>query len=99
MQFRNNETAQRFEAVIEDRVVGFAEYRPAGQHLMFTHTEVNEALEGQGVGGALVRYSLEDARARGVGVVPMCPFYVTYLKRHPEYQNLVPEAHRHVFGL
>ena len=44
MQFRNNETAQRFEAVIEDRVVGFAEYRPAGQHLMFTHTEVNEAL-------------------------------------------------------
>jgi hypothetical protein len=53
------------------------------------HTEVEEAVEGTGVGSQLVREALDDFRARGLGVVPVCPFVSAYLRRHPEYADVV----------
>jgi len=53
------------------------------------HTEVDEAVEGTGVGSQLVRVALDDLRVRGVGLVPVCPFVAAYLRRHPEYGDLV----------
>lgn len=53
------------------------------------HTEVPEALEGRGIAGRIVRFALDDVRARGLKAVPRCPYVAGYISRHPEYQDLV----------
>ena len=55
----------------------------------FRHTEVDPSFEGQGLGSALARGALDDARARGLQVKALCPFIASYLKRHTEYQDIV----------
>lgn len=82
----------RYEARVDGVPAGFAEYRDDGDERVFTHTEVT--LEGRGVGGALARAALDDVRARGLRAVPMCPFIAAWIRRHPEYGDLVPDAHR-----
>jgi uncharacterized protein len=57
--------------------------------LYLTHTEVPEALEGQGIGSRLVKGVLDQARAGGEKVAPWCPFVRAYIDRHPEYADLV----------
>ncbi len=64
-------------------------YRQEGGVLSFTHTEVPEALEGQGIGGRLVAGALEDVRRRGMTIVPLCSFVRHYVETHPEVQDLV----------
>ena len=66
---------------------------------MFTHTEVPEAREGQGVGTALIRAALASARARGLTVIPICPFFAAYMRKHAEEQDLLDTAWRRRFGL
>jgi hypothetical protein len=86
----------RFEIRVDGRLAGFAEYRtkPDGAHpglLVFTHTEIDDAFEGRGLGSALVRAALDTARDRRVPVRPDCPFVRAYVARHPdEYLDLVP---------
>jgi predicted GNAT family acetyltransferase len=73
-------------------VAGFAAYRLRGEPtsiVVFTHTEVDPAYEGKGVGSALARAALDDVRARGLGVVAICPFISAYIRRHPEYADLL----------
>ncbi len=84
----NNEAEGRFEAEARGRRA-VAEYTLAGGRIIFTHTEVPPALEGQGVAGKLVRTALEHARAEGLAVWPLCPFVRSYIQRRPEYQDLV----------
>jgi uncharacterized protein len=76
----------RFEAVDESGVVaGFAAYRREGDRVVFTHTEVDDAFEGRGVGSVLVRTTLDAVREEGLRVVAECPFVRSYVERHPEY--------------
>ena len=84
---RDNEEAGRFEAHV-DGAVAIADYRLEGEHVLFTHTEVPPALEGQGVGSALIRAALESVRRRGLKVVPLCSFVAAYMQRHPETREL-----------
>lgn len=67
----------------------FLTYSLTDGSLYLLHTEVPEALEGRGLGGELVRSALEHARAEGLRVVPFCPFAAAYIRRHPEYGDLV----------
>ena len=53
------------------------------------HTEVEPAYEGQGLAGTLVEGALQDLRERGLRVIPVCPFVRSWLRRHPEYADLV----------
>ncbi len=85
---RDNPAAHRYEADV-DGELAVAYYRLAGSTITFTHTEVPERLEGRGIGGALASFVLDDARARGLKVIPRCPFIKAYIDRHPEYQSLV----------
>jgi len=87
---QDNPARSRYEALAESGVVaGFSEYRKRDGVLVFTHTEVDDAFEGQGVGSALARGALDQARTLGLPVRPLCPFIKAYIDSHPEYQDLV----------
>ena len=53
------------------------------------HTEVPDAVSGKGFGSELARGLLEKIRERGEKVVPRCPFLAAYIRKHPEFQDLV----------
>jgi predicted GNAT family acetyltransferase len=96
---RDNPERHRFETDLGDGTFAIAEYTlPAGK-IMFTHTEVPPAHEGQGIGSALIRFALAAARERGLQVIPICPFFAAYIKRHEEVQDLLDPAYRKVLGL
>ena len=91
--------AHRFEVRVDGVVAGYAEYRRRGGSVAFTHTVVDEAFEGRGLGSVLARGALDAVRAEGSAVLPFCPFIRSWIQRHPEYADLVPEARRAAFGL
>lgn len=86
----DNEAAHRYEARTPDgQVAGILAYLPRDGYRVLVHTEVKQEYDGQGVGSGLVRQVLDGLRAGGETMVPQCPFVATYLRRHPEYQDLV----------
>lgn len=84
----NNEAEQQFETTVDGHR-GVLTYSESDGKLYLLHTGVDEALEGRGVGGDLVRFAAEYARERKLGVVPFCPFARHWLHRHAEYADLV----------
>jgi uncharacterized protein len=82
-------SAGRYEAFLDGRLAGVAEYRLAPGVITFVHTEVDPAFEGRGVGGRLATWALDDVRGRGLAVRPRCPFIAAFIRRHPEYADLV----------
>lgn len=89
----------RFIATIDGEGAGFIVYRLRPALIALIHTEVEERFEGHGVGGALARFALDQARDQGLAVLPFCPFVNDWMKRHPEYVDLVPPAYRANFDL
>lgn len=80
----------RYEARDGQTLAGLAAYLLTHNDLIvFTHTEVEAGFEGKGVGSRIARFALDDARARGLGVVPLCPFIKGWIERHPDYADLV----------
>ena len=89
VQFRRCDERSRYEAVLSDEVIGVADFRDDGTTVVLPHVEVQPAHEGQGVAGGLTRFALDDLRAAGRRVVPICPYVVSWLRAHPEYGDLV----------
>jgi uncharacterized protein len=81
--------AQRYELMAEDERIGFVTYRLGDDVIAFLHAEINPAHERQGWGSRLVAGALDDARARGLKVRPVCPFVAAYIERHPDYRDLL----------
>jgi predicted GNAT family acetyltransferase len=96
---KDNAEAERFEIAVEGEVAGFAQYRKRPQLIAFVHTEIEPKFGGQGLASRLIGSGLDAARADGLAVLPFCPFVNAYIKKHPEYADLVPEAYRARFGL
>ncbi|MEU9330897.1 GNAT family N-acetyltransferase [Streptomyces canus] len=86
--------AKRYEARVDaqPRVAGVAEYIRTTELVAFVHTEVAPEYEGRGVGSALVRTALDEARASGLRVLATCPFFAGWIARHPEYQDLLYQS-------
>ena len=84
----NNEAEQQFELEVEGHKA-LAAYRMQDGKMAFTHTEVPEALEGQGVGTRLVAGALEQVRGQGLKVVPLCSFVRHYIETHEDAQDLL----------
>ncbi|MEM7115621.1 MAG: GNAT family N-acetyltransferase [Chloroflexota bacterium] len=84
----NNADRKRYEITIDGQVA-YLEYIPAGQNIVLSHTEVPVKLEGQGIGGQLVRHVLETLKSNGQQAIVTCPFAISYIRRHPEYLEVV----------
>lgn len=90
VQLVDDREARRFRLLVAGDEVGFVEYDPVGsESILVKHTEVNPGREGKGFGAELVRRVLDDIRSRGLTVIPICPYALNYLRRHPEYRDLV----------
>ena len=87
MDVINNTALERFEIILGDEIA-MAEYTIEGNAIYFTHTEVPEAFEGQGIASQLARTALEFAKEQGYTVYAQCAFFVRYIQRHPEYQPI-----------
>jgi uncharacterized protein len=88
-EIRDVPEEKAYVVYIDGERAGKAEYITRGGSRVFTHTEVDDAHAGAGVAASLVRYALDDMRAQEVRVVPLCPFFRSYIARHPEYEDLV----------
>ena len=95
----DNPELQRFEIDLGGGEVAIAEYRLMTGKIMFTHTEVPPSHEGQGIGTALIKAALASARERGLEVLPTCPFFAAYMKKHAEVQDLLPDYYRNLLGI
>lgn len=80
------------DAVIDGATAGRAFYRVVEDRVVVTHTEVGDEHEGKGVGSAIARTLLDQIRAKGQQIVPLCPFFAAYIERHAEYADLVDWA-------
>lgn len=90
MDTRRNDHKHRYETYVDGELAGFATYRFEEGRIVFVHTEVDDAFEGQGVGSALARDALDDVRRDGSRrVVPECPFIRSWIEKHPDYQDLL----------
>jgi len=96
---RNEQERHRYEALAGETHAGSAFHREAPGVIAFTHTEVEDAFAGAGIGSALVRSTLDDARGRGLAVLPFCPLVKGFIARHGDHRALVPAEDRDRFGL
>ena len=85
---RDNPSRNRFE-LQTSAGLALANYRRDDRSITITHTEVPRAVEGRGVGSALVKGMLDQIRQEGRKVVPLCSFVASYISRHPEYRDLL----------
>ena len=79
----------RYEAMIDGRVVGAAEYEPTADGVVMHHTYTDPAFRGRGIAAVVVAGALDDLRTRKLGVVPTCWYVTEYIEGHPEYRDLL----------
>ena len=92
---KNDPDARRYRLMAGDEEVGYVEYDPVGAtSILLKHTEVDRRHEGKGYGGKLVAGVLDDLRGRGMTVLPICPYAMAWIKRHPAYLEVVREDYR-----
>jgi predicted GNAT family acetyltransferase len=97
VDMHDNLASHRFELTVNGVLAAYAEYNLLKQGLLFTHTEVLSAYEGQGLGAQVARFALDEVRARGVVAIPVCKFIASFIRKHREYLDLVPEESRRAF--
>ena len=84
----DRQESNRYEIEV-DGEVAYLTYRRKPDHMLLAHTEVPESLRGRGLGQVLARHAMDEARNTGTHVVVKCPFVTAWLRRHPEYDDLV----------
>lgn len=99
VEVTDNTLAHRFEARADGRPAGFVEYKIRDGQIALVHTQVEEDFEGTGIASRLVKDSLAMVRDSGLALLPVCSFVAGYVKKHPEYQDLVPASRRARYGL
>jgi predicted GNAT family acetyltransferase len=85
----DNPSELRYEVWSGDTLAGIIRYTLDDDVVTMVHTEVEPAFEDEGLGSVLVAGALDDARARGRRVRPLCQFVASYIRRHPEYGDVV----------
>jgi len=88
----DNSEKKRFEAEVDGQWA-FIDYIRTTDKIYLTHTEVPNALEGKGVGSALVAETLDRIKDANLKLMPLCPFVANYVKKHSEYKELLAEGY------
>lgn len=92
----NHPERQRFELRDGRRLIGWTAYQQTAELVVFTHTEIREEYTGQGLAGLLVRETLDQLRAQHMPVLPQCSFVASWIRKHPDYADLLyrsPASH------
>jgi predicted GNAT family acetyltransferase len=87
IEFRDGDG--KYELTENGDLIGVAVYRDSGERRVFTHTEIDADYAGRGLASALVKYALDDVRARGKSVVAVCPMVASFIGKFPEYDDLL----------
>ena len=85
----HNREQLRYEVYSDGKFAGFTQYYRTGDRVVFTHTEIDNAFSGQGLGKVLAGEALDDVVENGKVIVPMCEFIAGYLKRTDKYDGHV----------
>lgn len=89
LEVRQDLEKHRYEAWLAETAVGHTKYRLTDGVIVFTHTEVDPEHRGQGIAGRMIRFALDDVRARDLRVVAKCPKVRSWIDKHPDYQDLL----------
>jgi predicted GNAT family acetyltransferase len=90
VEIHNNPSQNRYEIWADGKLAGYTQYVLRDGRIAFVHTKVYDSYEGLGLGSQLARAALDDARARGLLVMPYCPFIAGFIERHlDEYRDHV----------
>ncbi|KXO90101.1 GNAT family acetyltransferase [Tsukamurella pulmonis] len=84
-----NDAEGRYDITVDGELAGFTLFIDRGEQRIFPHTQLDEKFSGRGLSGILVHDALEDTRAAGKRVVPVCPLVKKYVTKHPEVQDIV----------
>ena len=88
----DNPQARRYELALGGRTVAHVDYRMRGEGTIdLIHTEVAPGHEGQGLASRIAQFALDDARSRGLKVVASCSYIAGYVRKHPEYGDLLAQ--------
>lgn len=85
----DNSDQNRYEFRIGEYIAEVDYIKSTDNKIRLTHVEVPSVLEGQGIGSQLVKKVLEDIEKQGLKLIPLCPFVISYIKRHPEWERIV----------
>ena len=97
-EIHDNAELKRYELPVDgERAV--VTYNLSPPNLMITETLVPQRLEGQGIASRLAKHVVADAKARDLLILPVCPFFSAYLKKHPEYGDVVHPTYRGLLGI
>ena len=80
----HNEEKLRYEVYSGGTLAGFTQYYRSGDRVVFTHTEIDGAFGGQGLGKVLASEALDDVVADGKVIVPQCEFIAGFLKKNTD---------------
>ena len=94
MEIINNKQQYRFEITLPDGEIAKLEYRWLKGSMVLMHTFVPVSARGKGTGATLVKYVLDYVRKQNLKIIVYCPFVELYLKKHPEYNDLIDAAQK-----
>lgn len=93
--FLHDAASRRYRLLVGGDEVAFIEYDLIGnESVLIKHTEVQQAHEGKGYASSLVKSALNDVRGQNKTVIPICPYTLDWIRRHPEYHDVVREDAR-----
>ncbi len=86
---KDGPTGGRYEARLDGHLAEMTFSRASPRLIIIDHTDVPDGLRGRGIGDQLVARAIEDARAEGFKIFPLCPFAASRFRRHPEYADVL----------
>ena len=92
VKIKENTEKKRFEVEVENKIA-LIEYIRAEDKMYLTHTEVPTELEGKGIASSMAKQVLQHIKDENLKLVPLCPFIASYIKRHPEWKEILAKGY------
>lgn len=88
LECSHNEDRSRYEVRADGVRVGLLTYWLQDGYVAINHTETEPEFQGLGIASVLTKYALDDIRAKGLKVKPLCPYTAVWMREHPDYEDL-----------